>query len=290
MPTPRPRPVRALPAALASLLCCATGVLTLASGPAQAASSPAASARAGLQPVAAVRLAPAGRPSAAGGPQALASAARIASAARAPRADRAARGSALGYGLAQLGKPYRRGGTGPSAYDCSGLVGAGYRAAGLGLPRTAAEQYRRLPHVPRAGARPGDLLFWAGDPHRPRQVTHVAMYLGSGMILTAPRTGTTVQIKPVYTQGLLPQAARVPAGALSQLLPITPADSGGPVLAVQRRLVASGYRVPQDGRYGTATRDAVGALQRRVGLRATGVVDAATWDVLVRRGLRDRVR
>lgn len=254
--------------------------------PAPAVPAPAPSPRTGLAPSSssapALRSGTGARASRAARPLRAAASAR-------PARARSARAVAVGFGLAQLGKPYRRGGTGPSAYDCSGLVGAGYAAAGVRLPRRAVDQYRRLPHVSRAAARPGDLLFWGSDPRRPSSVSHVALYLGGGMILTAPRTGSKVQIKPVYTKGLMPHAVRVPTRDKQDLLPVTAKDSGDRVVAVQRRLRAFGYRVPVDGRYTSATRDAVRAVQRRSARAATGEVDAVSWSVLVRGGRRDRV-
>ena len=63
-------------------------------------------------------------------------------------------GNAVSYAEAQLGKPYLFGGTGPAAFDCSGLVMMAYRAAGVDIPRTAAQQWVQLPHVPAARRAP----------------------------------------------------------------------------------------------------------------------------------------
>ncbi len=53
-------------------------------------------------------------------------------------APNAAVATAINYAEAQLGKPYLFGGTGPDAFDCSGLVMMAYRAAGVTIPRTSA--------------------------------------------------------------------------------------------------------------------------------------------------------
>lgn len=70
--------------------------------------------------------------------------------------------AAMRYALAQKSKPYRYGGTGPSSYDCSGLVYASYRHAGVSMPRTANDMYHwsRSRHISASQARWGDLLFW----------------------------------------------------------------------------------------------------------------------------------
>jgi cell wall-associated NlpC family hydrolase len=104
------------------------------------------------------------------------------------------------FAEAQLGKPYLFGGTGPDAFDCSGLTMMAFRAAGISLPRTAGEQYvaTAASAVPYSQARPGDLLFWSftgngADAH------HVAIYLGNGQMLDAAHTGTVVRIEAVWT-------------------------------------------------------------------------------------------
>jgi cell wall-associated NlpC family hydrolase len=73
-----------------------------------------------------------------------------------------AAGEVLAYAAAQLGKPYQFGGTGPDAYDCSGLTMMAYRAAGLAIPRTSQTQWAYARQIPASQARPGDLVFFAG--------------------------------------------------------------------------------------------------------------------------------
>lgn len=93
---------------------------------------------------------------------------------------------ALGFAEAQLGKPYCWGGTGPSCFDCSGLVHAAWLAAGLSLPRTSDALARALPSVDPAYALPGDVLWKPG---------HVALYAGGGYAIEAPQTGETVRYR-----------------------------------------------------------------------------------------------
>ena len=82
---------------------------------------------------------------------------------------------AVAFALSQVGKPYVYGGTGPFGYDCSGLALASWLAAGVHLPRTAAEQYYAGRHVPLSEVEPGDLVFWASDTADPSTIYHVAV-------------------------------------------------------------------------------------------------------------------
>jgi cell wall-associated NlpC family hydrolase len=117
--------------------------------------------------------------------------------------------TAIAAAETQLGKPYVYGGTGPDSWDCSGLTQWAFGQAGAAIPRTAADQYAAIPtKVPLGELEPGDLLFWATDTSDPSSIHHVAIYLGSGMMLAAPHTGTVVQIQPVYLDGFI-GAARI---------------------------------------------------------------------------------
>ncbi|HVT21413.1 MAG TPA: NlpC/P60 family protein [Mycobacteriales bacterium] len=111
--------------------------------------------------------------------------------------------TAISWAKRQLGKPYQWGGTGPSSFDCSGLTQGAYRAAGITLPRVAADQYNAGTHPSLANLLPGDLLFWATDTSNPATIHHVTMYLGGGLMIAAPHTGTVVQIQPVYISGFI---------------------------------------------------------------------------------------
>lgn len=109
--------------------------------------------------------------------------------------------AALAFARAQLGKPYVWGATGPATYDCSGLTGAAWAAAGVRLPRTASEQWYAGPHVSLGDLQPGDLLFWATDPADPASIHHVALYAGGGLMVAAPHTGDVVKLQAVYLDG-----------------------------------------------------------------------------------------
>ena len=67
-----------------------------------------------------------------------------------------------------FGKPYLWGGTGPDAFDCSGLVMMAYRAAGINIARTSEVQWATEQRVPASQVQPGDLVFFAGADGTPR--------------------------------------------------------------------------------------------------------------------------
>ena len=120
--------------------------------------------------------------------------------------------AALAFAQSQLGKPYLWGATGPGAFDCSGLTGAAYDAAGLHLPRTSRQQWFAGPHVALADLQPGDLLFWASNTADPGSIHHVALYAGNGLMVAAPHSGDVVKVAPIYLDGYI--GAVRPGGSL----------------------------------------------------------------------------
>ncbi|MFH8771650.1 C40 family peptidase [Streptomyces sp. NPDC017958] len=95
---------------------------------------------------------------------------------------------AVEFATAQLGKPYVWGAEGPKSYDCSGLTSQAWLDAGRPIPRTSQEQWKQLKHVDVKDMRPGDLIIYFDD------ASHVAMYVGDGAIIHAPRPGRTVTV------------------------------------------------------------------------------------------------
>jgi cell wall-associated NlpC family hydrolase len=91
----------------------------------------------------------------------------------------------------RLGAPYRYGGAGPDAFDCSGLVTYAYRQLGFAVPRTAAQQFAAATPVPRGDLRPGDLVFFRLDG---REVSHVGIYAGDDRFVHAPQSGGEVRM------------------------------------------------------------------------------------------------
>ncbi|WP_326664374.1 C40 family peptidase [Streptomyces canus] len=105
--------------------------------------------------------------------------------------------TALRYARRQLGKPYEWGAEGPRTYDCSGLTSEAWAHAGTRIPRTSQEQWARLPRIPLKNLRPGDLVIYFP------KATHVAMYVGRGKVIEAPRTGQRIKISPIAAHPLL---------------------------------------------------------------------------------------
>ncbi|MFJ9696587.1 NlpC/P60 family protein [Kitasatospora sp. NPDC101183] len=114
---------------------------------------------------------------------------------------------AVAFALAQLGKPYLWGGTGPDSYDCSGLTSQAWLHAGRAIPRTSQEQWAQLPHVPLNQLRAGDLVVYFKD------ASHVGMYIGGGLIVQAPRPGAYIKVSPIGSMAILGAVRPDPDGA-----------------------------------------------------------------------------
>jgi cell wall-associated NlpC family hydrolase len=105
--------------------------------------------------------------------------------------------------LAARGRPYVWGGTGPSGYDCSGLVVAAARAARISMPHSARIQSTMGVPVSRAALRPGDLVFFYSP------VSHVGIYIGHGRIVHAPTSGDVVKVSDIAYMGRYAGARRI---------------------------------------------------------------------------------
>jgi peptidoglycan DL-endopeptidase CwlO len=103
--------------------------------------------------------------------------------------------------LSRVGLPYLWGGAGPTMFDCSGLVQWSMHQAGLAMPRVAVDQAQTGPLIPVADLEPGDLLFYHTDPTAPEYISHVAIYLGNGLMEQAPEPGMDVQVVPAILGG-----------------------------------------------------------------------------------------
>lgn len=121
---------------------------------------------------------------------------------------------AVAHALAQKGKPYVFGATGPGSYDCSGLTQAAWRAAGVSIPRTSQAQLAGLTRVAPSQVRAGDIVVYRGGGH-------VALYIGGGKIIEASRPGAPVRIAP-WRSGWY-------ASAFTAVVRPAGSTSGGPV-------------------------------------------------------------
>ncbi|MEV8042932.1 C40 family peptidase [Streptomyces griseoluteus] len=93
----------------------------------------------------------------------------------------------------QVGKAYVSGATGPSAYDCSGLVQTAFKQVGISLPRVSQDQSTAGTQVSLSNLQPGDILYWgsAGSAY------HVGVYVGDGMFVGAQNPSTGVVERPL---------------------------------------------------------------------------------------------
>jgi len=103
----------------------------------------------------------------------------------------------IAFAKAQIGDTYVWGAAGPNAWDCSGLTMAAWRQGGTSLPHYSAGQYAAATPIGASELRPGDLVFW-GSTSNPSSIHHVALYVGNGQIVHAPRTGRPVTQESMY--------------------------------------------------------------------------------------------
>ncbi len=105
--------------------------------------------------------------------------------------------------LTRIGDPYVWGATGPSQFDCSGLMVWAFRQAGKGIPRSSQAQMGAGVPVSRDQLQPGDLIIYYPDAH------HVGMYVGDGYVIHASTFGVPVKVVPVDGAGPYLSARRV---------------------------------------------------------------------------------
>lgn len=104
--------------------------------------------------------------------------------------------------LSRIGDPYVWGATGPSSFDCSGLMVWAYKQAGVTLPRSSEAQDAAGTAVSRDDLRPGDLIIYYSDAH------HVGMYVGDGYVIHASTFGVPVKVVPIDEAGPFSAARR----------------------------------------------------------------------------------
>ncbi len=113
----------------------------------------------------------------------------------APTGDPAA---AIAFATAQIGDPYKWGASGPNSWDCSGLTAGAWAAGGKSLPHYSVAQYTGSTPITAASLVPGDLVFW-GSSSKSSSIYHVALYVGGGQMIHAPRTGRPVVQESMYS-------------------------------------------------------------------------------------------
>ncbi|MFI6761805.1 C40 family peptidase [Micromonospora sp. NPDC050417] len=99
-----------------------------------------------------------------------------------------AAGTVVSYALAQVGKRYVYGASGPNSFDCSGLVQASYARVGVKLPHQSGAIASRGRRVPAGQWKPGDVIHTPG---------HVAIYLGNNKMVAATKPSTGVRVDTV---------------------------------------------------------------------------------------------
>jgi cell wall-associated NlpC family hydrolase len=119
---------------------------------------------------------------------------------------------AVKFALAQRGKPYVWGNEGPDSFDCSGLVWAAYKYAGVHMQaRTARAQYYSTRVVPPTQMLPGDLVFFGPDKSNPESIHHVGIYVGGNRIVHAPTAGDKVKVSSIWWWEFFAATRVVPA-------------------------------------------------------------------------------
>jgi len=141
--------------------------------------------------------------------------------------------TAVSYAEEQLGKPYLFGGSGPAAFDCSGLVMMAYESAGVNIPRTSQDEWAGLPHVAADQVVPGDLVFFAGSDGTPTAPGHVGLVIGKNTMIEAYATGFAIRVSQFGTAQSAPGDTQVVgfaqpwANGAAGATPASPA-AGGP--------------------------------------------------------------
>ncbi|GGN29933.1 NlpC/P60 family protein [Streptomyces fuscichromogenes] len=151
--------------------------------------------------------------------------------------------AAVAFARHQLGVSYLWGGTGNGGYDCSGLVQAAWRSAGVTLPRTAAAQASAGTRISRTALQPGDLVFTYG-------YGHVQLYAGGGRVIEAAHSGTSVRYAALPRTAAVDAYVRVRGPARTttatkatdaSYIHTTTAPAAGPVRQIAAQVFGSEY-------------------------------------------------
>ncbi len=131
------------------------------------------------------------------------------------RSTEAMRAAAVEYASKQVlaKKRYVWGSEGPTTFDCSGLVFASYRAAGLGFPNwdrlNSSLYWVATKRVSLNELVPGDLLFYSYKG-TVSTIHHITIYAGDGMMWEANSKDKGLLYSSIYSvKGLMPYGGRV---------------------------------------------------------------------------------
>jgi peptidoglycan DL-endopeptidase CwlO len=108
-----------------------------------------------------------------------------------PGGGNPAAGTIIQAALSRIGSPYSWGGSGPNAFDCSGLVMWSFQQVGISLPHSSQALAQGGQPVSTDQMQPGDLVTYYSD------ASHVGIYIGDGMMVHASTYGTPVRVAPV---------------------------------------------------------------------------------------------
>lgn len=100
----------------------------------------------------------------------------------------------IAFARAQIGDAYVLGATGPNSWDCSSLLQAAFKQAGISLPRVSQDQSTAGTPVSLSNVQPGDILYWGSAGSG---AYHVALYVGDGKFVGAENPSTGIVEKPL---------------------------------------------------------------------------------------------
>lgn len=111
----------------------------------------------------------------------------------------------IAFAQGQLGEPYRWGGAGPGAWDCSGLTMMAWKQAGVRLPHYTGYQWSATNRVPLSDLLPGDLVFFGVSGPTSH---HVGLYVGDGQMIEAPMAGIPVRYASIWRPDIVGYGGR----------------------------------------------------------------------------------
>lgn len=202
-------------------------------------------------------------------------------------------GGVIASAQSLMGLKYVWGGTSTTkGMDCSGFSQWVMKQNGVSLPRTAMEQSKVGTKVSWNNLQPGDLVFFDTVDGNGKNVDHVGIYIGNGQMIHASSGQgkvVTANINTDYWKSRFTVARRnsgtgstgtSSSGSTSSTPTLKSGSSGSSVKLAQQKLIAAGYNISADGKFGSKTKSAVIAFQKANGLTADGIIGPKTWAAL----------